>query len=85
MQSPNLHYQPGFAPTAPAAAPALHREAALRPERILGHRHAEDSQAPAATHELNVSGVRVLLGLGLAIGLTGLFLWGFIRDWLFAP
>lgn len=83
MQSPDLHYQEGFAPTPSAPAVAVPRT--LRHEKVLGHRSPEIAEDSSPAQELNVSGVRVLLGLGFAIGLAGLLLWGFIRDWLFAP
>jgi len=78
MYVSHLHYQPDPAPNVSTVPP-------LHPERVLGHRHAVAAPGTDKVRELNVSGVRVLLALGFLIGLTGLFLWGVIRDWLFAP
>jgi hypothetical protein len=77
MQSSNLQYQPGLASNVPAPSVA-------QDTRILGHRRPVSVQNHDS-RELNVSGVRILLGLGFAIGLAGLFLWGIVRAWLFAP
>lgn len=77
MQPSNLEYQPGLPSNVPAAPVIPH-------ERVVGHRRAVPLQHHN-TQELNVSGVRILLGLGFAIGLAGLFLWGVVRAWLFAP
>lgn len=39
----------------------------------------------AMPHELNISGDRVLVALAIAMSSMGLFLWTFVRYWLFAP
>jgi len=88
MHSSNVQYQPAL-PQPVLPQPALSPKASVVPvlpqEKVFGQRCTVPEQNPEAVHELNVSGVRILLGLGLAIGLAGLFLWGFVRDWLFAP
>jgi hypothetical protein len=56
-----------------------HRESAKRREPVVV------AQAIANPYEVNLNGVRVLMGLALAIGLGSLFLWEFVRRWLFAP
>jgi len=87
MHSSHVQYQPGLISDVPVAAPISAAKPVVSPvghERILGHRRPAATR-DAQAHELNVSGVRVLLALGFAIGLVGLFLWGLVRAWLFAP
>jgi hypothetical protein len=38
-----------------------------------------------ARDEISLSGGRLLLGLAVTIALASLFIWEFIRHWLFAP
>jgi hypothetical protein len=83
MHSSNVQYQPAL--PHPPVLPPNGLGTVLPHEKVLGHRRPAGAQSVEAVHELNVSGVRILLGLGLTIGLAGLFLWGFVRDWLFAP
>jgi hypothetical protein len=38
-----------------------------------------------ARDEITLSGGRLLLGLAVSVSLASLFIWEFIRHWLFAP
>jgi len=96
MHSSHAQFQPSLVPNVPVATPisaatsvpgtppvATAAPIPIPHERVLGHRRLALAQN-ADVRELNVSGVRVLLALGGAIGLTALLLWGVVRDWLFA-
>jgi hypothetical protein len=56
--------------------PALHIEIATRTADLI------TVQRPA--HELHISGAQVLLAFTSGLGVIALFLWGFIRYFLFA-
>lgn len=82
MHSSHVQYQPRLVSNVPVATP-IPAATSTPHERVLGHRRLAPAQDPRV-RELNVSGVRVLLALGGAIGITALLLWGVVRDWLFA-
>jgi len=57
----------------------------LQPRKIARERGRAAAEAAMAPHQLNLDGMRLLIGMAFCVGLVGMFLWGFIRHWLFAP
>jgi hypothetical protein len=63
---------------------------------VLGRPKLEYKKTPAAyrpapvrsavaREEITLSGERLLLGLAVTVSVSSLFIWEFIRHWLFAP
>jgi hypothetical protein len=78
MNQPNVQYQPQLRSDV-LSFPEVPRGSSAKSSPAVAVR------SEAAVAQLNLNGVRILLGLGFSIGLAGLFLWESIRHWLFAP
>jgi hypothetical protein len=53
--------------------------------RIAVRPNAGAAKRPIPAEVLNLSGMRVVTGVAIAITAAGPLLWAFVRYWLFAP
>jgi hypothetical protein len=57
----------------------------LQRRQGAGSRVVAVAQSPLLPNEIQLSGMRVLVALTCTVGFAGVFLWAFVRYWLFAP
>jgi hypothetical protein len=57
----------------------------LQRRQAVRSRAVAVAQSAVLPNEIQLSGLRVLVAMACAMGFAGVFLWAFVRYWLFAP